>query len=231
MPERADRLAAVPRPPGLRAVLDQDQAALVGKDFEGVHVTRVAGQMDGDELDTIFRSFKEGKADILVATSIVENGIDIPNANTILIDRAEQFGLADLYQLKGRVGRSHRPGYAYFLTKSHERLQELSRKRLQALVEASGYGGGMKIAPRAKLDDGLLDLCIIRAINSFKLFCLFPTIYFGKHLSTPEVEYLQTARLQIQTQAPLDVYADGEYVCQTPVEVNVLPSALTVITP
>ncbi len=106
------------------------------------------GQMDGDELDTIFRAFKEGKADILVATTIVENGIDIPNANTILIDRADQFGLADLYQLRGRVGRSSRPGYAYLLTPSYERLPELSKKRLQALIEAGGYGGGMKIAMR-----------------------------------------------------------------------------------
>jgi transcription-repair coupling factor (superfamily II helicase) len=106
------------------------------------------GQMEAEEVDTIFHSFKTGEADILVSTTIVENGVDIPNANTILIDRADQFGLADLYQLRGRVGRWNRPSYAYFLTPSQREMPELVRKRLYALVEASGYGGGMKIAMR-----------------------------------------------------------------------------------
>lgn len=106
------------------------------------------GQMPAEQLDTIFHLFKSGKADILVATTIVENGIDIPNANTILIDRADQFGLAELYQLRGRVGRWNRPAYAYFLTSTDRPLPEIARKRLYALVEASGYGGGMKVAMR-----------------------------------------------------------------------------------
>lgn len=106
------------------------------------------GQMSADELDTVFHSFKTGNADILVATTIVENGIDIPNANTILIDRADQYGLADLYQLRGRVGRWNRPAYAYFLTHTHQRLPEIARKRLYAILESSGHGGGMKIAMR-----------------------------------------------------------------------------------
>lgn len=106
------------------------------------------GQMDPDEIDTVFHTFKKGDADILVATTIIENGIDIPNANTILIDRADQFGLSDLYQLRGRVGRWNRPAYAYFLVPRLRELPELSRKRLYALIEAQGYGGGMKIAMR-----------------------------------------------------------------------------------
>lgn len=106
------------------------------------------GQMASDAIDTVFHAFKNGHADILVATTIIENGIDIPNANTILIDRADQFGLADLYQLRGRVGRWNRPAYAYFLTPKGRTLPELSRKRLFALLEAPGYGGGMKIAMR-----------------------------------------------------------------------------------
>lgn len=106
------------------------------------------GQMSSDELDSIFHAFKSGQADILVSTTIVENGIDIPNANTILIDRADQFGLADLYQLRGRVGRWNRPAYAYFLHAKGKLLPEVSRKRLHALLETSGYGGGMKIAMR-----------------------------------------------------------------------------------
>ncbi|MGR3973124.1 MAG: transcription-repair coupling factor [Candidatus Rhabdochlamydia sp.] len=106
------------------------------------------GQMSGDELDLLFHTFKEGQADILVATTIVENGIDIPNANTILIDRADQFGLSSLYQLRGRVGRWNRPAFAYFLVPRLKELPEIARKRLQALLEAQGYGGGMKVAMR-----------------------------------------------------------------------------------
>ncbi len=106
------------------------------------------GQMSNDEIDSVFHAFKSGQADILVATTIVENGIDIPNANTIIIDRADQFGMADLYQLRGRVGRWNRRAYAYFLVPRMRSLPEISRKRLNALIEAQGYGGGMKIAMR-----------------------------------------------------------------------------------
>ncbi|NGX38716.1 MAG: Transcription-repair-coupling factor [Chlamydiae bacterium] len=106
------------------------------------------GQMSANELDRVYHLFKQGEADILVATTIVENGVDIPNANTILIDRSHQFGLADLYQLRGRVGRWNRPAYAYFLVPVSRELAELSTKRLGVLLESSGYGGGMKIAMR-----------------------------------------------------------------------------------
>jgi transcription-repair coupling factor (superfamily II helicase) len=106
------------------------------------------GQMHADEIDQVFHAFKSGNIDILVATSIIENGIDIPNANTILIDRADHFGLADLYQLRGRVGRWNRRSYAYFLIPRQHALPEITRKRLQALAESSGYGGGMKLAMR-----------------------------------------------------------------------------------
>jgi len=106
------------------------------------------GQMDPDEMEAVFTSFKTGQADILLCTTIVENGIDIPNANTILIDRSDQFGMADLYQLRGRVGRSNRTAYAYFLTPKNYSLSEVAYKRLIALAESSGYGSGMKIALR-----------------------------------------------------------------------------------
>lgn len=106
------------------------------------------GQMDNDEIDAAFHAFKNGQADILVATTIVENGIDIPNANTILIDRADHYGLATLYQLRGRVGRWNRRAYAYFLVSNTRTLSEMTRKRLNALAESSGYGGGMKVAMR-----------------------------------------------------------------------------------
>lgn len=108
----------------------------------------VHGQMDPDAVDAIFHKFRQGELDILFATTIIENGIDVPNGNTILIDRADTYGLADLYQLRGRVGRWNRAAYAYFLIPKSARLPEPARKRLNALVEAGGYGGGMKIAMR-----------------------------------------------------------------------------------
>jgi len=102
---------------------------------------------------------------------------------------------------------------------------------LAAVANAPTYGGGMRIAPRAKLDDGLLDVCAVRSMNKFKLFCLFPTVYFGQHLGLKEVEYRQAEIVRVETESPMNVYADGEYVCKTPVEFSVAPAALRVITP
>jgi diacylglycerol kinase (ATP) len=102
---------------------------------------------------------------------------------------------------------------------------------LAAVANAPTYGGGMKIAPRAQLDDGKLDLCVVRAMDVFKIFCLFPTVYFGRHLGFEEVEYGQTPSVKIETEHPFDVYADGEFVCRTPVEFSVVRNALKVIVP
>jgi transcription-repair coupling factor (superfamily II helicase) len=106
------------------------------------------GQMDPEELETIFHAFKSGKIDILIATTLVENGVDIPNANTILIDNAHHFGLSDLYQLRGRVGRWNKAATCYLLIPKNQNLDEPTRKRLEAIVSTSGYGGGLKIAMR-----------------------------------------------------------------------------------
>ncbi len=81
------------------------------------------------------------------------------------------------------------------------------------------------------MDDGQLDVCVVGGIDPFKLFCMFPTIYFGRHLTIREVDYFQAARLRVETESPLDVYADGEYVCRTPVEVSIEPGALKVLHP
>jgi transcription-repair coupling factor (superfamily II helicase) len=125
-----------------------DYAAYIQKLLPQARIVVGHGQMSADEIDTVFHTFKRGQADILIATTIVENGIDIPNANTILIDRADRFGMADLYQLRGRVGRWNRRAYAYFLISRQRALPEIVQKRLQALAESSGYGGGMKVAMR-----------------------------------------------------------------------------------
>jgi len=102
---------------------------------------------------------------------------------------------------------------------------------LAAFANTPLYGGGMKIAPRARMDDGLLDICLVGAVDPFKLFCMFPTVYSGRHLQIREVEYSQSARVRIETERPLDVYADGEFVCQTPAEISVHPQGLAIVTP
>jgi len=89
----------------------------------------------------------------------------------------------------------------------------------------------MKIAPHAQMTDGKLDVCLISDIDKLKLFCLFPTVYFGGHLKMREVQYLQTERIRLEPEQPLDVYADGEFVCRAPVEAGIVPSVLKVVVP
>ena len=104
------------------------------------------GQMSSDQLDDIFRRFKLGAFHILVATTIIENGIDIPNVNTIIIDRADMYGVSQLYQLRGRVGRSDRKAYAYLLYPGNKSLSEIAMKRLQVISDFTELGSGFKIA-------------------------------------------------------------------------------------
>jgi transcription-repair coupling factor (superfamily II helicase) len=106
------------------------------------------GQMDKGELEIIMRDFVDGKADVLLATSIIESGIDIPNANTIIIDRADRFGLADLYQLRGRVGRGGHRAYAYLLLPRQALCTGDARKRVSAIKQYTELGSGFKIAMR-----------------------------------------------------------------------------------
>jgi diacylglycerol kinase (ATP) len=102
---------------------------------------------------------------------------------------------------------------------------------LAAFANTSTYGGGMKVAPQAKMDDGQLDVCVIGGVDPFKLVCMFPTVYFGRHLSIREVTYFQAPRVRVETEAPIDVYADGEFVCRTPVEIGTATGALKVVVP
>ena len=104
------------------------------------------GQMGEDELERAMLGFVERRYDVLLATTIVENGLDIPNANTIIVNRADRYGLAQLYQLRGRVGRSDRPAYAYLLIPPQESLSPVARKRLAAIKEFSDLGSGFRVA-------------------------------------------------------------------------------------
>jgi transcription-repair coupling factor (superfamily II helicase) len=111
--------------------------------------TRIAvghGQMPEGQLEKVMLGFAGGATEVLVCTTIIESGLDIPNANTIVIDRADTLGLAQLYQLRGRVGRSSRRAYAYLLYRRRERLSDVARKRLQAIFNASELGAGFQIA-------------------------------------------------------------------------------------
>ena len=100
---------------------------------------------------------------------------------------------------------------------------------LAAFANTPVYGGGMRIAPRAKMDDGRLDVCVIGKLKKLKLLSVFPSVYFGGHLLIPEVDYFQAARLRVETEGAANVFADGEYVCRTPVEIGVASKALRVV--
>ncbi|MDR2771574.1 MAG: transcription-repair coupling factor [Clostridiales Family XIII bacterium] len=106
------------------------------------------GQMDERELEDVMSDFIEGRYDVLVSTAIIESGIDIPNVNTILVMDADRFGLSQLYQLRGRVGRSNRMAYAYLLYKRDKVLSESAEKRLRAIREFTEFGAGFRIAMR-----------------------------------------------------------------------------------
>ena len=121
-------------------------ASLVAKLVPKARVVIGHGQMSEKELESVMLKFIRDEADVLVATTIVENGLDIPRANTIIINRADRFGLAELYQLRGRVGRSNQRAYAYLLVPPETVLSEVARKRLAAMKEFSELGSGFRIA-------------------------------------------------------------------------------------
>jgi transcription-repair coupling factor (superfamily II helicase) len=106
------------------------------------------GQMEEDELEDVMQRFVKGEIDVLISTTIIESGLDIPNANTIIIDRADRFGLADLYQLRGRVGRAQHKAYAYLLLPRDLMTAGTARSRINAIKQYSGLGAGFKIAMR-----------------------------------------------------------------------------------
>jgi len=116
------------------------------------------GQMERDEIEDVMIKFYNGEIDILVCTSIVENGIDVPNANMIIVEDSEKYGLSQLYQIKGRVGRSNRIAYAYLMYSPYKVLNEKAQKRLKALQDFSELGSGYKIAQRDLLIRGAGDI-------------------------------------------------------------------------
>ncbi len=122
------------------------RAAMIQEMFPGVRIGVGHGQMAEAELEKVMLQFMRHEFDVFVSTTIVENGLDIPLANTMIIENAERYGLSELYQLRGRVGRSNRRAYCYLFVEPDTELTEIARKRLAALKEFSDLGAGFKIA-------------------------------------------------------------------------------------
>ncbi|MBO2010661.1 transcription-repair coupling factor [Hymenobacter negativus] len=125
-----------------------EQAAMILRMVPDARITTIHGQMEGDMLEKRMMKFVEGEYDVLVSTNLIESGLDIPNANTIIINRAHLHGLSDLHQMRGRVGRSNRKAYCYLLTPPVANLPSDARKRLSTLEEFSDLGAGFNVAMR-----------------------------------------------------------------------------------
>ena len=172
------------------------------------------GQMHSDQLEEIMTAFVNGEVDVLLSTTIIESGLDIPNANTIIIDRADRFGLSDLYQLRGRVGRYKHQAYAYLLLPRHAGLLVDARKRITAIKQYSSLGSGFKIAMRDLEIRGAGNLLgseqsgHIAAVG-FELYC---------QLLKQSVSNLKGEKiaLQVQTLMRLDFLANGDEKSEMP---------------
>ncbi len=173
------------------------------------------GQLSSSELEDRVRRFKNCEADVLIASTIIENGIDLPNANTLIVNRAEKFGLAQLYQLRGRVGRSRVQAYAYFLYHG-QKLELEAKKRLRAIVEASELGSGFQIAMRDLEIRGageVLGVCQSGAMRtagiSHFMRLLHKTIEEMKRGEVaPEIEQEETITVEI----PLSAYIPSSFI-------------------
>lgn len=173
------------------------------------------GQMAPDRLERVMRQFAEGHLDLLLCTTIIENGLDIPNANTLIIDRATHLGLAQLYQLRGRVGRSNRRAYAYLLYPKGAEPTEIAKRRLRAIFEASELGAGFKIAMRDLEIRGAGDLLgsnqsgHVGAVG-FHLYTQMLAEEIDRLKGTPEQTPLQTlVDFPVSARLPDEYIGDG----------------------
>jgi transcription-repair coupling factor (superfamily II helicase) len=190
-------------------ILDIEAAA--GRLRELAPEARIAvghGQMPNDQLEAVMTTFVNGESDVLLSTTIIESGLDIPNANTIIIDRADRFGLSDLYQLRGRVGRYKHQAHAYLLLPRHAGLLADARKRLSAIRQFSRPGSGFKIAMRDLEIRGAGNLLGAEqsghiAAVGFELYCQLLRQSVGRLKGA-------TARPPLEVQVRLDFLAGSE---------------------
>ncbi len=170
------------------------------------------GQMEEGELDRIMLDFYECNFDVLVCTAIIENGVDFPNANTIIVDQAEMFGLAQLYQLRGRVGRSDRQAYAYLTWRPRKKLSETAQERIAALKEFSTLGAGYKVALRDLEIRGAGNLLgaeqsgVLAAVG-YDMYCQM----LEEAVAMVRGDYVEPER-EVTIDLPLDAFLPQDYV-------------------
>ncbi len=182
------------------------------------------GQLKPDELERRILAFKNGEFDILVSSTIIENGIDLPNANTLIVNQAEKFGLAQLYQLRGRVGRGRKQAYAYFLYHM-KRLPLDAKKRLRAIVEASELGAGFQIAMKDLEIRGAGD---ILGANQSGAIQIVGVSHFVRMLHQA-VEQLKSGRKvekaedipEVSIEVPLPAYVPDDYIVSSKEKISV----------
>ncbi len=176
------------------------------------------GQMPEEQLELVMADFAAGRYDVLVCTTIIESGIDIPNANTLIVNHADQFGLAQLYQLRGRVGRSAARAYAYFLYPPHQPLGADARERLQSIAEASELGAGFQIAMRDLEIRGAGEILGARqsghiAAVGFDLYCrLLASAIESKKSQVPSAAARTDLELAPVIDLPLRAHLPEDYV-------------------
>ena len=188
------------------------------------------GRMHESELEEVMSRFAQGEMDVLVCTSIIESGLDIPNANTLIIDRADRFGLSQLYQLRGRVGRATQRAYAYLLTPPRRRITEAAGKRLAAVLEASELGSGFRIAMRDLEIRGAGNILgaeqsgNIHAVG-FELYSQLLNQAVGEaqqEVGAPNVELPPSpAMAQARVNLPLTAHIPEEYISHLPARLEV----------
>ncbi len=179
------------------------------------------GQMAEDQLERVMMDFSSGEYDVLVATTIIENGLDISNANTIIVNNAAHFGLAQLYQLRGRVGRATQQAYAYFLYNKDTKLTPIQEKRLRAIFEATELGAGFRIAMKDLEIRGAGNLLGSEQsgfMNSvgFDLYCKL----LAEAVEELQGKQAEMATLTASVDLPLDSYLPDEYIGDRTLKVN-----------
>jgi transcription-repair coupling factor (superfamily II helicase) len=183
------------------------------KMLPGVRIAIAHGQLPETELERVMLDFYAGRYDMLVCTSIIESGLDVPNANTIVVDESERLGLAQLYQLRGRVGRSDRQAYAYLTWTPHKRLSDSAEKRIAAIREFSELGSGFKIALRDLEIRGAGNLLGpeqhgFMAAVGFEMYCQM----LAEAVSQLKGEIPPPPETEIVLDLPVDAYLPEDYV-------------------
>lgn len=176
-------------------------------------VVTAHGQMDEKELELIMKEFIAGRYDVMISTVIIENGLDIPNVNTIIVNRADALGLSQLYQLRGRVGRSSEQAFAYFLTPSNNQINEISLKRLRALEQYTDLGSGFQIAMRDLEIRGAGNILGTRqhgfiAAVGFELYCRL----LQDAVKEIKGEKVEPVKQDVKIEIPLEAYIPNEYI-------------------